>query len=198
MSRNRKLSAMSLMELLIAFILLGLVVIGISNIEVFCRYNFVSTDRKAKVINDAGYLIEHLTKIVGKAIGHAGDRPVTIGASTAGNTSMFEVWTDTNGSGIKDMGDAQVCYYYTTASHSIQFDDQKALFGAMSASVIKGEIISRNVVYFNVSVNGTFVFANITTCWNPNAPPGNDKSCGTVDNPQASMKARIAMPGVSF
>ncbi|MDD5774779.1 MAG: prepilin-type N-terminal cleavage/methylation domain-containing protein, partial [Candidatus Omnitrophica bacterium] len=55
---RRRTRAMTLMELMVALVLLGMIVLGIMNLEIFCKHAFTTTDRKTKVMNEATYVIE--------------------------------------------------------------------------------------------------------------------------------------------
>jgi len=189
----------SLMELVIALILLGLVVIGISHLELFCRYNFVSTDRKTKIINDAGYVMAHMSKQIGRAIGNAGDVAVHIdNPALAACTNNVRVWIDSDDSGIKTNTDQEVMYCYNSAAHTISYYSNYSTVASPSVHDYSNEVLVKDVVAFTASQSGINFFVNISTCWNASAPSGNDKSCGTVDNPLSSVQTRIPMLLVSF
>jgi prepilin-type N-terminal cleavage/methylation domain-containing protein len=192
---NKK--AMTLMELLIALILLSMIVLGIGNLEIFCRHAFLGTDRKTKVTNDATYIVEHMSKFIGKAVGDALNFPVN-GSNTmpAGCDASLSVWTDYsptagNENGIVDSGDRQVVYCFNNAAHEMRFyPDYVILPGSF-------EVLSRNMENWNLQTLSDFrrdknyVNVNVTTCWDVSIP------CGTVDNPRVTLETRIVMPSVS-
>ncbi|MFA6384468.1 MAG: prepilin-type N-terminal cleavage/methylation domain-containing protein [Candidatus Omnitrophota bacterium] len=194
-SPNRK-SAITLLELLIALVLFVLVALGISNIEVFFRNVFTGSERKSRVINEAGYTVEHMSKFMGMAVGDPVDTPVNTTAP-AGCTAAVRVWVDDDSTvplnGIKDAGDRQIMYCFNSTSHSILYYDNytAALPGA-------NETIARNIMNFTVSAERNTVDVNITACWDAGVPAGDPKACGSVDNPRQMLQTRVVMPSVSI
>ena len=87
--------AVTLLELLIAIVLLSIVVLAIGNIQIFSRYHVITADRRAKLQNEASFALEHITKNIGKAIGNRDDWPVKIYNDANG----IMVRIDSNGSG---------------------------------------------------------------------------------------------------
>lgn len=186
------------MELLIALVLFVLVVFGIANIEVFCRMVFTGSDRKAKVINEAGYVIEHMSKFIGGAIGDPVDMPVNLTTPPNYCTRAVKVWVDYDPSGvlngIKDASDRQIMYCYNATSHTLVY------YSNYTGDLTPGtaEILTRNIVDFNVTTERNAVDVNVTGCWDSSVPAGDPKACGTVDNPRLTLQTRITMPSVSF
>jgi hypothetical protein len=195
MNRNRY-RAITLMELLIALVLFVMVGLGIANIEIFCRNVFTGSDRKAKVINQAGYLVEHMSKFIGGAVGDAVDIPVTVETSVGSCTKAVKVWVDYDPgvppalNGIKDAGDRQIMYCYDGTADTVTYYPNYV--SAASAS----EVLVRNIADFNVTFVRNTVDINITACWNTSTSSA--QACGTVDNPRQTLQTRIVMPSVSI
>lgn len=62
--------SVTLIELLVAVSILGLLVIGLSNIDTFSHFQVISSDRRAKLQHDAAYVLEHMSKNVARGIGN--------------------------------------------------------------------------------------------------------------------------------
>jgi hypothetical protein len=182
------------MELLIALVLLSMVVLGISNIEVFCRYVFTGTDRKARIINDASYIVEHMSKMIGSAVGDGNNTPVTFGTWSGKCTLAVRAYRDFDCGacsnridGVLDDSDHEFIYCFSNSNHSLfYYPDEDA-----TPQPAPPELMSRNVLSFNVSLQGNAVQVNFTECWNASG------ACGSVDNPSVTLQTRIFMPSVS-
>lgn len=62
--------SITLIELLVAVSILGLLVIGLSNIDTFSHFQVISSDRRAKLQHDAAYVLEHMSRQIARAIGN--------------------------------------------------------------------------------------------------------------------------------
>jgi prepilin-type N-terminal cleavage/methylation domain-containing protein len=188
--------AMSLMELLVALVLFSLIVLGIGNIETFCRHVFTGSDRKAKVINEASYVIEHMSKFIGNAVGNSADVPVNL-TPPAMCSQAATVWTDYDpagaGNGIKDANDRQILYCFNSPTHTLSYYSNytTALPGT-------SEILARNIATFTIAVVRNTVAVSIIGCWNASVPTASPKACGSVDNPRILLETRIVMPSVTI
>lgn len=61
---------MTLMEVLISLVLFSMIVLGFSSIDFFSHFHVISSDRRAKIQNEASFIIDHMTKHIGLAIGN--------------------------------------------------------------------------------------------------------------------------------
>lgn len=65
----RSKKSVTLLELLIAITLMGLVILAFSSIDLFSRYHVITADRRAKLQNEASLVVDHITKTVMQASG---------------------------------------------------------------------------------------------------------------------------------
>jgi hypothetical protein len=190
MSPN-KLHAITLIELLIALVLLSMIILGIANIEIFCKHVFMGADRKTKVSNEVTYVVEHMSKHIGMAVGDDSQPPVDT-LAPLGCTNATLVWTDYDPSGIPNgvrdnINDRQIMYCFNDAAHSV------AYYSNYTSMALPGpvEVLARNIYSMNATVIRNAVELTVTGCWNASS------SCGTVDNPRVTLQTRIVMPSVS-
>lgn len=190
----------TIMELIIAIIILSFIILGINGIAVFTRNNVVTADRRAKLQNDVSRVIDHVSRMSNAAIGNeavSGANSVV----TAG-TGTLAVFVDSNQDGMRDSTVSAATdhwvYYNRDASNNIHYCNT-CLTNNCSAGCPAGtdEIIARNMTDFTVSkdfTQGNFINVSVTACYNPAAG-----TCGTaVENPSVTMRSRIDLPGVSL
>jgi hypothetical protein len=183
------------MELLISLVLLSMVVLGISNIDEFCKYVFMGSDRKSKMLNEAGYVVEHMSKFIGQAVGDANNTPVTVGSPPAYCTQAVLVRIDNVSkvpNGIWDQDDSRIMYCFNNTAHSVTYYSNYTI-----ADPGPSEVLSRNIAAFIPNVAGNTVDVNITGCWNASILSG-PKACGSVDNPRVTLQTKIFMSSVSI
>lgn len=194
---------MSLIEVLIAIILIGVVIIAIGNIELFSRFHVAASEKRVKLQNDVSYVIDHLTKtLIGSAAtgGAIGDilRPTV---SIAGNA--IRIWVDLNRNGRRDSppDDVEVVYSYQPDTHQVwyypNFSTNPGVHDVLTNSVILPGFGSDTTQpsYFLYDPNNNYLDVQISACWNPAGTPPN--ICNTQENPQVTMQSRIQMPSVS-
>ena len=66
----KKIRGLTLIELIMAVVIMSLVIVGIYNIETFSNGQVIDSDRRAKVQNDLAYILEHMSKYVQQANGN--------------------------------------------------------------------------------------------------------------------------------
>ncbi|MFZ2356816.1 MAG: hypothetical protein WAW67_03210, partial [Candidatus Omnitrophota bacterium] len=64
-----KKAAVSLLELLVALILLSILVLSISSVVNFSRYHVINADKRARIQNDVSFVLAHMRKSVQRGIG---------------------------------------------------------------------------------------------------------------------------------
>lgn len=85
-----KKAAVTLLELLVALILLSILVLSISSVVNFSRYHVINADKRARVQNDVSFVLAHMRKSVQRGIGDTNNPPlVTI-------ANGFKVRVDNN------------------------------------------------------------------------------------------------------
>lgn len=203
----------TLLELIVALVLMGLLILAFANIDFFSRFHTITADRRAKVLNEVTYILEHMAKRINWAIGNPlidgeagivdlspidGDYAVRIyidagdfGDAQPGNGTREETGAGTTDHWIayrcRSTGDPleryQLWYYAKCTNPNNCQSDQET-------------VISSKVSAFNMTYDppDNYVFVNLTACWNPNET---SHPCGTAENPNATMCTRIRMPSVS-
>jgi len=202
--------SLTLIELLIAVSIFSLIVVGFSNIDTFSRYHVISSDKRAKLQNDASYVLEHMAKEIAKAIGNErinGSESV-VDIVDNPNDKSIEIYIDASGNGkretpINNPGateDHWIAYRYDATGgdkNQIRYcgrcRNDNCNFNQCLDSV---DILSRKIASFTpaYSSGNDYVEVQLTACWDPDGSP---VACGSLDNPALSMKNRIYIPAVS-
>jgi len=175
-AKNR---SVSLLELIIAISLLSLIVIAFSSIELFSRYQMVSSDRRARVQNEAAYVVEHMAQNITRAIGNRNQFPITNIPSDG-----IRVRIDSTADGRLDTAnDIEIAYRLLTGPNRMNYYSNYP-----GPSVV----ISSRISAWTWAVSNNSVFIGVTACDNPGLA-----TCGEPDNPEAIINTRIIMPSVS-
>lgn len=211
--------SITLLELLIAILLLSIIVLGLGNIDLFSRSQVISSDRRAKIDNEISLALAHMGKEVAKAIGNE----ISNGADTVVNTqnisvnSAIRIYIDASGNGQKDAEgiDRWIAYKFTGATqYQIWYCPQCSDSTCVTCTThtwgdtnYPHDIIARNISGFTPckpDVNDVctttdplgknYVRTEIQACWDPDGAP---YACNTPNNPSVTMKANINMPAVS-
>jgi Tfp pilus assembly protein PilV len=192
--------SVTLVELIIAIVLVSVIILGINSVNIFSRYHLISSDHRAKLQNDVSFVLEHMTKEVSKAIGNEAITFSGFGSgsviSITDNTSLT-IFIDATQDGIRNTAnDYWIKYNLDTADdkHELTYC-AKCPDKACACSTTDGlEILSKKITGFSPSVDftkGNYVTVDITGRWDPS----NDKV--SQDNPEISMRATINLPSVS-
>ncbi len=194
---SQKAKAITLIELIVSMILLGMVVVGFFSIDIFSRQQFLATDRRAKLQNEAVYVFSHISKQLTRAIGDVNNPPVVF-TNASGMTSVIRATIDATPDGLRNFAnDANVSYCYnSTACNNTVAEPYTIYFNSnISASPIPAsEILARHVKFFNATQSGNCVTVNVVTCWDP---AESSQACGSLDNPAFNMTSSMSMPSVS-
>ncbi len=210
MSLSSKKSV-TLLELLISVALLGLIVLGIANLQLFSRYQVTSSDRRAKLQHNASYVLEHMAKEIGQAIGDLNNPAIVAYADNRG----IRIKIDSNRDGRRDDDtvDLWIAYRHenipplpaTPTDSEIRFyrnaGDTETPSGSPETLARKIVISDPPSVYgleFSVNFNedneliDNVIEVKIITRWDPD--PSQPVS---PDNPEVTMLNSIKMPSVS-
>ena len=206
MSNHNK--ALTLLELLISLILLGVVVLAIFSIEYFSRSNVVSSVRMATLQNEASCALEHMSKWISQAIGSVTDPTPTINVANIAGDRAIQFRLDSNGNGRRDAADTRMAYRWTglagANSYLILYCPNCTNPPCTQCNPNWNEVIARNVIYFGnpnppgpagpiVPGGNNFIPVQVRVCSNT----ASFGTCGTVDNPTVTMSTNIKMPSVS-
>ncbi len=188
--------AITLIELLVSIVLLGMVVVGLFNIDLFSRQQFLAIDRKAKLQNEAVYALSHISKQLARAIGDVNNPPVTF-TYASGMTSVIRATIDATPDGLRNFAnDANVSYCYNSTGCNNPAVPYTIYFNSnISASPMPAsEILVRHVKFFNATQSGNYVTVNVVTCWDP---AESSQACGSLGKPAFNMTNFLSMPSVS-
>jgi len=187
--------SVTLIELLIAITLLSVIILAINNVSVFSRYHFVSTDRRAKIQNDASRCLEHITKYASQAIGNE----AVFGTNTAiyTGTNVLTFFMDANANGLRESSqDYWVGYRLNSSTYQLEYCNRCSNL-TCSACAGTTEYLANDITAFSSTKDfsqGNYVNANITACWDP---AQSHALCNTPDNPSVTMNTTINLPSVS-
>ena len=159
--------SVTLVELLIAISLIGLLVVGITSLSTYANFHLLTSDRWAQVQNELSFTLEDMSKNIVRATGNFNDPGIE---NIAGG---FRVRVSVN---------PDVWISYTQSGNSIQKD------------VV--DLSSRDVILnpggFTYSQppldNGTGIKITLVGCFDPTAAIG---ICGSLDNPQLTMQTTV-------
>lgn len=179
--------SVTLLELLISIVLLGMIVLGFSTIELFGRFHALSSDRRAKLQNEASYVLEHMTKRISEAVGSRavpGQDPISV--ADIGSDAAITAWIDLNQNGRLEAAptDRQLAYILNGSSYQMRF------YSNYSGDPTSYEVLSQKAYSFTRSVTDNYVELSFTVRWQP-------AQAASVDNPELSMTTRVKMPQVS-
>lgn len=181
----------TLIELLVAIILLSVVALAVGNIDLFSRHHLLSSDRRLKLQNELSFTLEHISKNVYQGVGDANNPPLEQ------ISNGFRVRVDRNTTPTPSLSDD------TWVSYTLTNNNLTCVIPGLSSEVISTHIVSGvsysampvlplpagyKGLYILFTDNFTAVEIGLVARWKPNEPAG-------VDNPQVTMKTRIAASG---
>jgi len=74
----------TLLELLIAMVLLVIIMLGFVSIDLFSRHHLFTADKRTKLQNEVSLVLEHMSKSVMRATGNVGDPGLLTGTAAIG------------------------------------------------------------------------------------------------------------------
>ncbi|MGD9015338.1 MAG: hypothetical protein PVI33_04885 [Candidatus Omnitrophota bacterium] len=199
--------SITLVELLVAVALLGLLILGISNLDTFARLHLVTSDRRMQVQNNASFVLEHMAKEIAKAIGNRaipGEDPVDL--ADISSDRAIKVYVDLApggilpGDGLRGTGGDRVRAYRSrlnTGGPSTRYQFwycSECGNPACSNCAAGWEVLDRGITSFNRNATDNHIYIEIIACWDPTEAVHN---CGTLDNPRVTMRTQIKMNAVT-
>jgi hypothetical protein len=144
------------------------------------------------VQNEVSFVLEHMKKEIGKAIGDANNPAVASATAT-----MLVVWIDYNQNAKRDTypQDRQIAYEFIPAQYQIRYYPDYLAPGGGIYDILSNKISSFTLSPLGADIITSVMNVTITACWDPDGTP---TSCGTPDNPSVTMNATIDMPSVSI
>ncbi|MDD5594848.1 MAG: prepilin-type N-terminal cleavage/methylation domain-containing protein [Candidatus Omnitrophica bacterium] len=206
--------ALTLIELLIAIILLSVISLGFTSISLFTNFQTITSDRRAKLQNTASLILEHMSKNIANAIGNETTDGVNMVVNTApiGADEAVRVFIDvpdtTAGAaantpnGRRDALDHWIAY--RRDGNQLQFcpactDSSCTACNPAWGTQINNLSNSNSFVSLTVtkpvkadgSLSDNYIDVVLVCRWNP-------ANAVAVDNPEINMRNRIKMPSVSI
>jgi Tfp pilus assembly protein PilW len=212
---HKNLKAITLMELLIAVILMTIVVLGLTNIDFFSRFHLISADRRANLQNEVSYILEHMVRQISQAIGNEAINGPDSVISTDDNASrtLMRIYIDASGNGQREVpqnnpnptDDHWISYRYQKQGnnrYTMEYCSRCRQDNCNNCMDSEEVLSSENIANFDPGKpSGSTLINNsitvqVTGCWDPaidlTANPN-----GTTDNPCIAMNGRIEMSSVS-
>ncbi len=173
-----KNKALTLMELILAISLIGVIIAGVASFDLASRQMFRSSETKTQVTNEATLIIDRIAKDALNAIGNANTPAVTIGA---GGTSMTML-LDSNHDGVYTPGTDQTVTYAFIGNQITR-----------TPSVGLPEVLTNRATNFVVSAPvGNSVPVHIELMFNP------AQAEDPFTNPRVTVETTIEVPAWSL
>lgn len=155
---------MSLVELILAILLLNVVILTGISMELGMRRIFSSTDTETQLLDETAPIVALIAKDINRGIGDATNPPASYAYDTtclaSGGDPLFCIHVDSNNNGVSDAGDIKVAYRFHPATNELWYYRNSA--GGY-------EILSGKVTAFSITAqpaNGTAAIS-ITLVKNP-------------------------------
>lgn len=75
---NLRRKGVTLIELLVAIVMLGMISIGFASVDLFARYQVISSDRRSQILNEASIAVEAIAQKVRHSEGWIDQKPFII------------------------------------------------------------------------------------------------------------------------
>ncbi len=198
--------SVTLIELLIAVSIFAVIAMGFSSISTFSQYHVITSDRRAKLQNEASYVLEDMAKNLtgtGSSGGAIGNVASSTNYPVQAITGGIAIRVDSNNNGQLDGSDKQIAYIYDSANYRFLYYPDASVTSpcpgsactVLTSSRIRSDFstTTSKATYYSYSSANNYIEVQIGACWTPSS----DATCGTADNPAFIMKNRIYMPAVS-
>lgn len=172
---TQRLRAVTLLELLISIVLVSIIIMGLSNIEIFSRHQVTTADRRAKMQNQVSYVLEHMNKTMLRAIGNTGNWAVQEipGTTLSGFRVRIDDGADSIGVAADD--DTWVAYIHRNKSGTGKEADSTIEYCRNAANLNDCEILAHKMVKNTVVTN--CCVDSPGWCGNPGQPDNSANNC---------------------
>lgn len=202
---KRTLNGVTLLELIITVIFIGLIVLTLTSINLFTQHHLLNSERRAKIQNEAALLFEHMNKYIVLAVGNAVTNPAVKAYS---DNKGIRIRIDSNADGQVDATDAWVAYRHENIGTPVTDSEIRFYPNATDNEVPQGgynrvahKVVISSPAFYGLEFLGNFDGNNLlrynmieirVTCrWES----AQDIS---VDNPEFTLHTQIRMPSVSL
>lgn len=199
---HKPVSAVTLLELIIAIVLVGLLCTSYYTIDSFSRHHVIHSERISKLQNEVTGLLDHMSKHLinstGNEISSGANSVIIVGAVSGDNSVRFI--TDSNNDGIADRW---LAYRFHSADRQVWYCGQCSSGTCTSCSspswgsadsVISNRIVSFTPNKITNPLQQNYIEVTACACWNPATGVCPN---GTTDNPCFQITERIHLPSVS-
>jgi len=189
----------TLLELLIAMVLLGVIVLTFASIENFGRFHTINADRRAKVQNEVSFLLSHIAKSIQSAVGDVNNPPIQ------GLADGFRVRIDTNAIATPGIFTDDLFFNYRLAANTLNFSCTPA--GAGSPACPADEVLSNRIVsgvrFGAIPTHPTqglniFITDSASKLEVALVARYDPASAVSVDNPEVTLKSRFLTYTTAF
>ncbi|MFH0940644.1 MAG: hypothetical protein V1840_02170 [Candidatus Omnitrophota bacterium] len=177
---------MTLVELVLAIILLNIIILTGLSMELGMRRIFSSTDSEAQLLAEAVPIMTMVTKDINQAVGDvvnvAADYPYNYILS--GGISRYQIRRDLNSNGLADSGDRFAEYRYNVSNYTLDYRPDSTT-GSYTQ-------LTNRAAQFSISapVNGV---SNISVTLRKNA-----SLAANYTNPQVTLNSSAQYRGYSY
>jgi Tfp pilus assembly protein PilW len=217
MKRFFNVRSVTLIELVIGLAIFGIVVLAISQLDLFSNASIIYAQRRIALTNHASLGLEHISRELKQAIGTE-DTPAVSNANIIGggvNYVALRFWVDSNSNYRRDSNDVQRAYRVRLAPgagrNMLRYCDACTVANNCVTCAGTNEgggpagwgiLVANDVIHFGQpgaaagtppAIVDNYVSVEIRTCSNP-ASLG---TCNTPNNPQVNMEANIRIPSFS-
>lgn len=182
-----KKKSVTLVELILASILLSVVVLSAVSIDMTARYFFRSSDQKVQVLNDVGFLAEHMQTTISHAHGWQADNGYNLAQPTS---SWLRIRLDGGTPAtFGDAADTWVEYRFNNANNQVTYCSNWN--GGCSVAV---QTLSNRIrrMEFSLTASNTGVLLNIGAIFDPS------KDANPKINPEVNFTTSVFFGEHSF
>ncbi|MCM8783048.1 MAG: hypothetical protein NC909_01435 [Candidatus Omnitrophica bacterium] len=212
--------AVTLLELVIAISLLGVIILGMASLELFSRYYLSNADRLSIVQNELSFALDYIYKLIGTgvfggAIGDINNPPLEINRYP-GKGYILKAYVDRNRNGKRDPGDLRLGFQIREDPEYQLWVWAPCVGDTCDGPGSRYAVISKRLKgCCQEYEGGARIFSFAMNTGNPDNPYDPRKNyvdirlgfcydpyergfnCGTAENPMVYMYTRIRMPAVS-
>jgi len=184
-------SASSLIELIMAIILMSLVLLGFFSIDLFSRNHVISADKRVKVQNQISYALDYISKYVQQGVGEF-NSPAIRRYPAAGVQTGFQVRVDLNTPRTPGnlVDDPWITFYLDGNALKVIFITTTEVLTEKIISNFSATVMPDYPTagfYARITDNGMAVDVGLVGRYDPAVAVSSD-------NPQIAMKTRLVCP----